>query len=63
MWPGGSTGSSAATAALAQYAQSPGEANGGYESFTAVGTSEREELAEVMLNLAGPVYRATQVVA
>jgi hypothetical protein len=52
-----------ASAALAQYAQSPGEANGGYESFTAVGSSEREALAEAMLNLAAPVYRATQLVA
>jgi iron uptake system component EfeO len=52
-----------ASAALAQYAQSPGEANSGYVSFTAVGTSQRETLAEAILNLAGSVYRATQLVA
>ena len=52
-----------ASAALSQCAQSPGSADSGYESYTAVGTSQRETLAESMLELAAPVARATQLVA
>lgn len=52
-----------ASAALAQCAQSPGSADSGYESYTTVGTSQREMLAQDMLNLAAPVIRATQLVA
>jgi iron uptake system component EfeO len=55
--------SAAASAALAQCAQSPGSADSGYESFTAVATAQREMLAQDMLNLAAPVSRATQLVA
>jgi iron uptake system component EfeO len=57
------TAMTSASAALSQCAQSPGTADSGYESFTMVGTSQREMLAQAMLNLAGPVSRATQLVA
>jgi iron uptake system component EfeO len=52
-----------ASAALSQCTQSPGSAGSGYESYTAVGTSQRETLAQSMLDLAAPVARATQLVA
>ena len=54
---------SAAMSALAQFAQSPGSAGGGYESYTEVDSAQREALAEDMLNLGAPVQRATQLVA
>jgi iron uptake system component EfeO len=52
-----------ASAALAQCAQSPGSADSGYESFTALGATQAAALAQDMLNLGAPVTRATQLVA
>jgi iron uptake system component EfeO len=52
-----------ASAALAQCAQSPGSADSGYESFTAIGATQAAALAQDMLNLGAPVTRATQLVA
>jgi iron uptake system component EfeO len=52
-----------ATSALAHCAQSPGSADTGYESYTEVPLSEREVLAQDMLNMASPMSEATQLVA
>jgi iron uptake system EfeUOB component EfeO/EfeM len=52
-----------ATSALARLAQSPGSADTGYESYTEVPLSEREVLAQDMLNMASPMSEATQLVA
>jgi iron uptake system component EfeO len=57
------TAMATASAALAQCAQTPGSADSGYESYTTVGTEQRDMLAQDMLNLAAPVQRATQLVA